>query len=158
MDANALIGGAINGAIFAGVAYALSRHTQQILAGTLIAAALVYVHFAADGQMARGWLAIEAGGVALYGAMALLGVRRSAMSTLSPHRAPRRDDARRPADSSSVPAAGLPGGRHRRRGVSPVARSGSVSHAGAGRWAHWRAWTLSRPPGAALHLTQKCLR
>ena len=78
MDTNVLISGAIYGAIFVGIAYAFSRHTRQILVAGLIAAALFYVFFAARAHAGPVWLAAELAGVAIYGAMALRGLRGSA--------------------------------------------------------------------------------
>jgi hypothetical protein len=77
MDTNVLIAGAVNGAIFVGVAYALSRYTRQILVAVLILAALFYVYFAARAHAGAGWLAAELVGVAIYGGMAWRGLRGS---------------------------------------------------------------------------------
>jgi hypothetical protein len=77
--ADALLSGAVLGAIFVGIAYAIRRHTDRILAWGLIVAALAYVvfSFSLDADARAGWLAVELAGVAVYGAMALRGVRGS---------------------------------------------------------------------------------
>jgi hypothetical protein len=78
MSPNALIGGAFIGAILTIVAIAIPRYTRHILAATLVGAALVYIHFALDAHAGMAWLAAELAGVAVYGTLALRGVRRSA--------------------------------------------------------------------------------
>lgn len=78
MDTSALLAGAVSGAIFVGAAYATSRYTRRILVAGLIVAALVYVYFAADARTGAGWLAAELLGVAVYGGVALRGLRGSA--------------------------------------------------------------------------------
>lgn len=50
----------------------------RLLALGLLTAALLYLGFAVFGGAGARWLAIEAGGVALYGAAAWLGLRRGA--------------------------------------------------------------------------------
>jgi hypothetical protein len=77
--ADALLSGAVLGAIFVGTAYAIRRHTDRILAGVMIVAALAYVlfAFALDADARPAWLAVELAGVALYGGMAVRGVRGS---------------------------------------------------------------------------------
>jgi hypothetical protein len=77
-----LIEGAIGGADLALVAFLLSRFARDIvgrslLAVVLIVAALIYVVFAARGGAGTAWLAGELVGIALYGGIALLGLRRS---------------------------------------------------------------------------------
>ncbi|HEU6450529.1 MAG TPA: DUF6010 family protein [Gemmatimonadaceae bacterium] len=69
--------GVILGAIFVGLAYALPRYTRQILAVGLILAALPYVHFSVGSHQGPLWLAMELAGVALYGAIAVRGLRGS---------------------------------------------------------------------------------
>lgn len=73
----ALPAGAILGAIFVGLAYALPRYTRQILVFGLIVAALPYVHFSVNANARPIWLATELAGVALYGAIAARGLRGS---------------------------------------------------------------------------------
>lgn len=80
MDANniaMLLAGAVGGALFVGIAFAFRRRTRGILARGLIVTALCYVYFAAKAHAGPAWLAAEVVGVALYGAMALRGVRGS---------------------------------------------------------------------------------
>jgi hypothetical protein len=77
-----LIEGAIGGADLALVAFLLSRFARDIvgralLAVVLIVAALIYVVFAARAGAGTDWLAGELVGIALYGGIALLGLRRS---------------------------------------------------------------------------------
>ncbi len=69
--------GVILGAIFVGLAYALPRYTRQVLAVGLILAALPYVHFSVGANQGPLWLAMELAGVALYGAIAVRGLRAS---------------------------------------------------------------------------------
>lgn len=80
MDTNnitMLLAGAAGGALFVGIAFALPRRTRGILARGLIVTALIYVYFAARAHAGPTWLAAELVGVALYGAMALRGLRGS---------------------------------------------------------------------------------
>ena len=77
-----LIEGAIVGADLALVAFLLSRLAHDIvgravLAGVLIFAAVIYVVFAAREGAGGVWLAGELVGIAVYGGMALLGLRCS---------------------------------------------------------------------------------
>jgi hypothetical protein len=74
MNTAALLVGAVNGAVFAGVAYAISRHTRPILVAGLIVAALLYVYHAAHARTSPTWLAAELAGVAVYSGMALRGL------------------------------------------------------------------------------------
>ncbi|MEM1417201.1 MAG: DUF6010 family protein [Myxococcota bacterium] len=53
------------------------RFERRSWAAYLLVAALIYVAFAALGGAAGTWLALELGGVALYGGIALAGARRS---------------------------------------------------------------------------------
>jgi hypothetical protein len=71
-----LADGAISAAIFLSVAFVLHRYTRAILATVLIVAALVYVFFV---QSVEGpfWLLIELTGVAIFGTMGVIGLRRS---------------------------------------------------------------------------------
>jgi hypothetical protein len=73
-----LLVGAAGGALFVGLAYAFPRRTRGILARGLIVTAFVYVYFAARAHAGPAWLAAELAGVAVYGAMALRGLRGSA--------------------------------------------------------------------------------
>lgn len=72
-----LLAGVAGGALFVGIALALPRRTRGILARGLIVTALCYVYFAARAHAGPAWLAAELAGVALYGAMALRGLRGS---------------------------------------------------------------------------------
>jgi hypothetical protein len=78
MSPDFLIAGAFIGSILTFVAIAIPRYTRHILAATLIGAALVYIHFAVIAHASAPWLAAELTGVAIYGALAIRGVRRSA--------------------------------------------------------------------------------
>ena len=78
MSPDFLIAGAFIGSILTFVAIAIPRYTRHILAATLVGAALVYVHIALDAHAGAAWLAIELAGVAIYGVLALRGLRRSA--------------------------------------------------------------------------------
>jgi hypothetical protein len=69
--------GVILGAIFVGLAYALPRYTRQILVVGLIVAALPYVHFSVGSNQGALWLAMELAGVAVYGSIAVRGLRGS---------------------------------------------------------------------------------
>ena len=68
--------GAISAAIFLTVAFLLRRYTRIILAVGLIAAAVAYIFFVQRIESSL-WLGVEIAGVAIYGVMALLGIRRS---------------------------------------------------------------------------------
>jgi hypothetical protein len=72
-----LVGGAVGGALFVGIAYAFARHTRQVLAYGLIATALLYVLFAWRGGAGPAWLVAELVGVGIYGAMGLRGISGS---------------------------------------------------------------------------------
>jgi hypothetical protein len=72
-----LIAGAVLGVAFVRAAFALRRHTAQILVAGLIIAALAYVLFAFRAQDVSVWLPLELLGVAIYGALGFLGLRRS---------------------------------------------------------------------------------
>lgn len=52
------------------------REARRVYAVGLVVAALIYVAFAAAGRASMAWLAVEAFGVVVYGAAAVLGVRR----------------------------------------------------------------------------------
>jgi hypothetical protein len=77
MNPNALVAGAVIGAILTIIAIAIPRYTRPLLAVGLVIAALDYVGFAALAHADAGWLAAELLGVAIYGAVALRGVRHS---------------------------------------------------------------------------------
>lgn len=72
-----LTAGAVGGAVFVLVAYAIRRQTMQILFRGLVVAALAYVVFAIAGRASAGWVLLELLGVGAYGAIGYLGVRRS---------------------------------------------------------------------------------
>ncbi|HEX8489084.1 MAG TPA: DUF6010 family protein [Propionibacteriaceae bacterium] len=79
-----LVNGAILAGLFVLVAWALSRWTGDVVGRTLLAlgligAGLAYVYYAAAAGESVGWLAAELLGVAIYGSLALRGVRRSPM-------------------------------------------------------------------------------
>ena len=78
MDINALVGGAVQGAVLTFVAIAIPRYTRHILAAVLVVAALFYVRFALEAQTSAWWLAAEIAGVGIYGYAAVRGVRGSA--------------------------------------------------------------------------------
>jgi hypothetical protein len=78
MDINALVGGAVQGAVMTFVAIAIPRFTRHILAAVLVVAALFYVYFALDAHTSAPWLAAELAGVGIYGYAAMRGVRGSA--------------------------------------------------------------------------------
>jgi hypothetical protein len=72
-----LIGGALNGAILAALALAAPRYTRRILFFVLVFAGTMYVVFAFASEEPSLWLAVELAGVALYGAIGYLGLKRS---------------------------------------------------------------------------------
>ena len=77
-----LIEGVIGGTALAVVAFLLSRFVRDVVGRTLLAlvlivAALIYVVFAVRAGESAFWLAGERMGIALYGSMGVLGVRRS---------------------------------------------------------------------------------
>ena len=77
-----LVNGAIGGAVVSLVAFVLSRFVHDVLgrvwlAFVLVAAAFFYVVFAHRGDAGIAWLIGEVVGIALYGGMGVLGVRRS---------------------------------------------------------------------------------
>jgi hypothetical protein len=78
MSIDFLVAGAFIGSILTFVAIAIPRYTRHILAATLVGAALVYIHLAVDAHAGVSWLATEVTGVAIFGALAVRGVRRSA--------------------------------------------------------------------------------
>jgi hypothetical protein len=78
MSTDFLVAGAFIGSILTFVAIAIPRYTRHILAATLVGAALVYIHLAVDAHAGVSWLATEVTGVAIFGALAVRGVRRSA--------------------------------------------------------------------------------
>jgi hypothetical protein len=77
MNTAALLVGAVCGAVFAGVAYAISRYTRPILVAGVIVAALLYVYHAVHARTSPAWLAAELAGVAFYSGMTLRGLRGS---------------------------------------------------------------------------------
>lgn len=54
-----------------------AQRERRLFAYGLVIAALIYVGFAAIGGAGIGWLWLEVGGLAVYGAFAWLGLRRS---------------------------------------------------------------------------------
>jgi hypothetical protein len=72
-----LVDGFLSGSILLAVAFILRRYTKVILALVLIVAALAYIMFAYRTSQDLGWLLIELGGVAIYGTMGIVGIRRS---------------------------------------------------------------------------------
>jgi len=72
-----LIAGAVFGALFVLIAYAIPTQTQRILFRGLVVAALAYVIFSVHGHASAGWIGLELLGLAIYGGMAFLGLRRS---------------------------------------------------------------------------------
>lgn len=73
-----LVSGLLQATILTLFAFVLRRYTRSILAFVLVVAAAAYVFFATLAGESPFWLLVEVGGVAIYGALALLGVRRSA--------------------------------------------------------------------------------
>ena len=74
----ALVNGAVLGALTTALAFASPRWTRHILAAVLVVAALAYVVFAWNAGESPRWLLLELSGVAVYGGMAVRGVRGSA--------------------------------------------------------------------------------
>jgi hypothetical protein len=72
-----LLNGAIGGAVCVLIAHLVKRYTRHILAVILVAAAAFYVLFAARADAGSTWITVEVVGVALFGAMAIAGVRGS---------------------------------------------------------------------------------
>lgn len=72
-----LIAGAVFGGLFVLIAYAIPTHTLRILFRGLVVAALAYVIFSVHGPASSGWIGLELLGLAIYGGMAFLGLRRS---------------------------------------------------------------------------------
>ncbi|MEX5237418.1 DUF6010 family protein [Kocuria arenosa] len=82
LSANYLLGGAINGAILALVAYLLSRYLREsigrvLLAVVLVAAGGFYVGFAVTAGAGPGWVALELTQAGILATFAVLGLRRS---------------------------------------------------------------------------------
>lgn len=75
--ASLVVNGMVSALPLLGVTVVLRRYARVILASALIIAAILYVSFAwpTAGLL---WLLIELVGVGIFGAMAVLGVRRSA--------------------------------------------------------------------------------
>jgi hypothetical protein len=73
----ALVNGAVLGAATTALAFAFPRLTRRILAAVLVGAALAYVVFAWSAGESPRWLLLELAGVAVYGGMAVRGVRGS---------------------------------------------------------------------------------
>jgi hypothetical protein len=84
MRSDFLLQGLVNGAVLAAVAYVLSRFTRDVagravLALWLVGAAAMYVLFAADADQGAAAVLGELAGVAVYGTVALRGLRGSPM-------------------------------------------------------------------------------
>jgi hypothetical protein len=76
-----LVDGLVSATVLLTIAFVLRRFTRVILAFILLGAAIAYISFAqAVPQSVAGplWMLVECVGVAIYGTMAVLGVRRSA--------------------------------------------------------------------------------
>jgi hypothetical protein len=76
-----LADGLVSATVLLTIAFVLRRFTRVILAFILLGAAIAYISFAqAVPQSVAGplWMLVECAGVAIYGTMAVLGVRRSA--------------------------------------------------------------------------------
>lgn len=78
MELDHLVGGAVNGAIFALIAVAAARYSRHLLASVLVVAGLFYVWFALAASANAWWLAAELAGVGIYGYAAVRGLRGSA--------------------------------------------------------------------------------
>jgi hypothetical protein len=79
---NYLLGGALNGAILALVAFLLSRYWRDIAGRALLAVVLVaaggfYVGFAVTAGAGTGWVALELAQTGILATFAVLGLRRS---------------------------------------------------------------------------------
>ena len=79
-----LINGAFQASTLIVVVWALSRWTRDVagralLCFLLFGAASMYVHYAAQAGESAGWIVAELAGVAVYGGLALLGLRGSPM-------------------------------------------------------------------------------
>jgi len=72
-----LIAGLVAGALFVLTAYAIRSQTRHILFWGLVGAALAYVIFAVYEHAGATWITLELLGVAIYGSMGFLGLRRS---------------------------------------------------------------------------------
>ena len=72
-----LSAGVVGGLLCVALASLFPRHRRHVLAGVLILAAGAYVSFALRRGAGGGWLTLELLGVAIYGALAVLGVRGS---------------------------------------------------------------------------------
>lgn len=77
-----LINGVVQASMLVAVAYLLSRYVRDIVGRSLLAfvlcgAALTYIWFALRAGEGVYWVAGEVAGVAIYGTMALLGLRGS---------------------------------------------------------------------------------
>jgi hypothetical protein len=72
-----LLNGAVLGAMFALVAFAVRPFTRELLFGLLVVAALAYVVFALDAPDPAPWLLVEVAGGAVYVALGYRGLRGS---------------------------------------------------------------------------------
>jgi len=76
MPVQELIPGALAGGAFVAACHlGFPQHERRLLGLGLVAAALVYLGLAITQGAAAGWLAAEAGAVALFGLLALAGLR-----------------------------------------------------------------------------------
>jgi hypothetical protein len=72
-----LLSGLVGGTLLVGLAYGGGEQgARRMYAVGLLAAALMYVGFAAAGGASAGWLSLEIVGLAFYGGVAWAGVRR----------------------------------------------------------------------------------
>jgi hypothetical protein len=72
-----LLAGVIGGSVSVLVAHLVRRYTRHILAAILMAAAAFYILFALRADAGSAWIAVEIGGLVLFGAMGIAGVRGS---------------------------------------------------------------------------------
>jgi hypothetical protein len=72
-----LLAGAALGGAFVWLALSRRGHGVRALAVGLAVAAAVYVGFAVAGGAPARWLLLEVGGLAIFGALALVGYRRA---------------------------------------------------------------------------------
>jgi hypothetical protein len=77
-----LLGGAINGALLALVAFLLSRYLREVVGRALLAAVLIaaggfYVGFALTAGAGAGWVTLELAQAIVLAVFAVLGLRRS---------------------------------------------------------------------------------
>ena len=73
-----LVSGLVQATILTIFAFVFRRYTRIILAFVLLVAAGAYVFFVTRAGESPFWLLVEVAGVGIYGALAILGIRRSA--------------------------------------------------------------------------------